>query len=333
MKFGALFLGDPPWSRVVDLAKKAEEYGFDYVWTADSHILWMEPWLQYALIARETKRIKIGPLVTNPGTRDWSVVGSLMATLNEISDGRAVCGIGRGDSARRTIGQKPVSIGEWEKAIPVIKAIAEGREVQMNGATVQIPWASGHECEMWGAAYGPRALGVVGRQCDGFILQLADPDVLQWCRKTIDDAARVAGRASADVRTMISAPPYVITNESERKHAHSQLNWFAGSVANHVADMVNAHGADGLPPQLTDYIKGRPTYDYDYHGKPNNPLTDYIPSEINERFCVIGTVDDHIKKLKHLESLGVDVFTGYFIHDNIDETMKAYGEHIIPQFK
>ncbi len=333
MEFGALFLGDPPFDRVVDFAKLAEECGFDYVWTADSHILWMEPWLQYAVIARETERIKIGPMVTNPGTRDWTVLASLLATLNESSDGRAVCGIGRGDSARRTIGQKPVSVKEWERSIPVIKAIAQGESVDYEGHTVQIPWASGHPVEMWGAAYGPKALGVVGRQCEGYVLQLADPDILQWCRRYLDEAAEAAGRPASAIRTMISAPPYVIEMPEERDHAQSQLRWFAGSVANHVADLIDAHGAQGLPAQLTEFMQQRPEYDYDHHGKPNNPRTEYVPDEINERFCVIGTADEHVAKLKHLESLGMEVFTGYFIHDNIEATMRAYGDHIIPQFK
>lgn len=332
MEFGALFLGDPPWDRAVELAKLAEDNGFDYVWTADSHILWMEPWLQYTVIARETSRIKIGPLVTNPGTRDWTVVASLMATLNEISGGRAVCGIGRGDSARRTIGHKPVSVKEWERSIPIIKGIAEGREVDYDGHSVKIPWASGYACPMWGAAYGPKALGVVGRQCDGYVLQLADPDILQWCRRYIDEAAVAAGRKPSDVKTMISAPPYVL-NDKGRDHAHAQLRWFAGSVANHVADLIATHGVQSLPAELTEFMLNRPDYDYDYHGKPNNPRTDYVPDHINERFCVIGTPDEHIAKLEMLAGLGVDVYTGYFIHDNIEATVKAYGKHVIPHFK
>lgn len=330
MKFGALFLTDPPPTRLVELARQAEEAGFDYVWTADSHILWQEPWPIFALVATETSRIKFGPLVTNPGTRDWTVLASLLATLNDLSGGRAVCGIGRGDSARRTIGMKPVRVQEFDESIGVIKALAEGRPATYRGFDLEIPWAGGHPVEMWGAGYGPRVLDIVGRKCDGYILQLADPDILTWTRTYVRRGAESAGRDPASVQIMVAAPPYVTDDLS---HAHEQLRWFAGSVANHVADLVKNYAGDDIPAVLTEYMEGRPEYDYAYHGKPNNPRTDYVPDEINERFCVIGDVEDHIAKLRHLAELGTDVFTGYFIHDNIDATLEAYASKIIPVLK
>lgn len=330
MEFGALFLADPPPSRFVELAQRAEAAGFDYVWTADSHILWQEPWPLFALVARETERIRFGPLVTNPGTRDWTVLASLLATLNSLSGGRAVCGIGRGDSARRTIHEGPVRVAEFASAIPFIKDLAEGREVTARGKPLRIPWAEGQPVEMWGAGYGPKVLDVCGRLCDGWVLQLADPDILQWTRSHVLAGARAAGRADGTVRTMVAAPPYVTV---DRAHAYDQLRWFAGSVANHIADLVHNYGGEDIPAVLTGYTRDRPEYDYAYHGKPNNPRTDYVPDEINERFCVIGTAEEHVAKLGHLETLGMDVFTGYFIHDDIEGTLAAYGAEVIPALR
>ena len=107
MKFGTVLQCDPPASRVVALAKAAEAAGFSYVWTFDSHMLWEEPFVIYAQILANTETIKVGPMVTNPLSRDWTVTASLFATLNEMFGNRTVCGIGRGDSSVRVARRQP----------------------------------------------------------------------------------------------------------------------------------------------------------------------------------------------------------------------------------
>ena len=114
--FGVTVLPDPPWRRLVELMKLAEQNGFDYGWTYDSHVLRQEPYPLLTLAARDTERITLGLSVTNPGTREPTVSASAFATLQDVSGGRMVMGIGRGDSARRDIGQKPVNIAAFEAA-------------------------------------------------------------------------------------------------------------------------------------------------------------------------------------------------------------------------
>ena len=110
MDFGVVLQTNPPAWRTVGLAKQAEEHGFDYVWTFDSHLLWQEPYVIYSQILAETRRVIVGPMVTNPATRDWTVTASLFATLNEMYGNRTVCGIGRGDSAVRVLNGKPTTL-------------------------------------------------------------------------------------------------------------------------------------------------------------------------------------------------------------------------------
>jgi len=95
MDLGIVLQTTPPAARVVDLARRAETYGFSHVWTFDSHILWEEPYVIYSQILAETRNIIVGPMVTNPATRDWTVTASVFATLNEMYGNRTVCGIGR----------------------------------------------------------------------------------------------------------------------------------------------------------------------------------------------------------------------------------------------
>jgi alkanesulfonate monooxygenase SsuD/methylene tetrahydromethanopterin reductase-like flavin-dependent oxidoreductase (luciferase family) len=87
-------------------------------------------------------------------------------------------------------------------------------------------------------------------------------------------------------------------------------------VGNHVADLGARYGEGGaVPLALTDYVKARQRYDYSHHGKAGNPSTDFVPDDIVDRFCVLGTAEDHVAKLTELKELGVDQFNIYLIHD------------------
>ena len=328
MQFGAVLQTNPPASRTVALAKLAEQHGFSHVWTFDSHLLWQEPYVIYSQILAETNRIIVGPMVTNPATRDWTVTASIFATLNEMYGNRTVCGIGRGDSAVRVTNGAPTSLKTLREAIHVIRELANSRSVEYNGAQVQFPWSRGSELKVWVGAYGPLALKLAGEVGDGFILQLADTDIAEWMIKKVRDAAAAAGRDPAAVKFCVAAPMYV---GSDIEHMRDQCRWFGGMVGNHVADIVAKYGAESaVPKALTDYIKGREGYDYNEHGMVGNPHTNFVPDDIVDRFCVLGTAEQHVEKLKVLRELGVDQFAGYLQHDNKEETLRVYGETVIP---
>ncbi|MFF2277101.1 TIGR03842 family LLM class F420-dependent oxidoreductase [Agromyces sp. NPDC058126] len=328
MDFGVVLQTNPPASRTVHLAKLAEQYGFSTAWTFDSHLLWQEPYVIYSKILAETHRIKVGPFVTNPATRDWTVTASIFATLNEMYGNRTICGIGRGDSAVRVTNGKPVSMSELRESIHVIRELANSRSVEYKGSQLQFPWSKGSELEVWVAAYGPMALKLTGEVGDGFILQLADPDIAAWMIKTVRDAAEAAGRDPMSIKFCVAAPMYI---GDDWTHMRDQTRWFGGMVGNHVADIVAKYGMHGtVPDALTDYIRGREGYDYNTHGKADNDHVDFVPDEIVERFCVLGSADQHIQKLKQLADLGVDQFAGYLQHDNKEETLRVYGETVIP---
>jgi probable F420-dependent oxidoreductase len=333
MEFGVVMQNDPPASRVVDLARQAETHGFDYVWTFDSHLLWQEPFVVFSQILAATRKVKVGPMVTNPATRDWTVLASSFATLNEMYGNRTVCGIGRGDSAVRTLAGKPSNLATLRESIHVIRELANSRAVEHNGRTVQFPWSKGSELEVWVAAYGPLALKLTGEVGDGFILQCADPDVAAWMIRTVRDSAEAAGRDPDAITFCVAAPMYVGDGDSPaaRAHMREQCRWFGGMVGNHVADIVTKYGqGSSVPKALTDYIEGRQGYDYNEHGRAGNSHTQFVPDEIVERFCLLGSPREHVEKLQALRELGVTQFAGYLQHDNKDETLRMYGERVIP---
>jgi probable F420-dependent oxidoreductase len=328
MDFGLVLQTDPPASRVVTTMRDAEEQGFRYGWTFDSHVLWQEPFVIYSQILAATSDLIVGPMVTNPCTRDWSVTASLFATLNDMFGNRTVCGIGRGDSARRVIGQQPANLATLSEAMAVIKDLAEGREANVHGAPVRIPWVREGRLEIWMAAYGPKALRLVGEQADGFILQTADPDIARWTIGAVREAAAAAGRPADAVTICVAAPAYV---GDDLAHQRDQLRWFGGMVGNHVADLVKRYGTSGAVPRaLTDYIEGREGYDYSHHGRAGNPSTDFVPDSIVDRFCLTGPAGAHRDRLAELAEIGADQFAIYLMHDEPEKTLAAYGDTIIP---
>jgi probable F420-dependent oxidoreductase len=328
---GVVLQNDPPARGVVELAKKAEAAGFSHVWTFDSHVLWQEPYVIYSKILDETSRVIVGPMVTNPGTRDWTVTASLFATLNEMYGNRTICGIGRGDSALRVLGAKPQTLAELRECVQVIQALGNGREVELRGRTLKFAWAPDSRLEVWVAAYGPKALALTGEVGDGYILQLADPDIAAWMIGAVRSAAEKAGRDPDSLKFCVAAPAYV---GDDLEHQREQTRWFGGMVGNHVADIVERYGSGGAVPQvLTDYIKGRQGYDYAEHGRAGNTHTTFVPDEVVDRFCVLGPVENHLKRLAELRDLGVDQFAVYLQHDAKESTLAAYGEQIIPALR
>jgi len=328
MDIGVVLQTTPPSSRVVDLAKKAEMFGFSHVWTFDSHILWQEPYVIYSQILAETRNVIVGPMVTNPATRDWTVTASTYATLNEMYGNRTVCGIGRGDSAVRVTNGKPTTLATLRESVHVIRELGCGRAVDYNGSSIRFPWASKSELEVWIAAYGPKALALTGEVADGFILQLADLSIAEWTIKAVRDAAKAAGRDPMSIKICVAAPAYV---GDDIPYMRDQTRWFGGMVGNHVADIVERYGENSsVPKALTDYIKNRQGYDYNEHGRAGNSHTTFVPDEIIDRFCILGNTDEHIRRLTELKELGVDQFAVYLQHDGKEQTLEAYGEKIIP---
>ena len=330
MDFGLVLQTDPPAWRQVELARRAEHLGFSHVWTFDSHVLWQEPYVVYSQILAATHRVKVGPMVTNPATRDWTVTASSFATLNDMFGNRTVCGIGRGDSALRFLGGKPTTLATLRQAIHVIRELANGRSVKRDdGTDLSIPWITDSQLQVWMAAYGPKALALCGEVADGFILQLADPDIAAWTIKSVREAAEQAGRDPDAITICVAAPAYV---GDDLAHQRDQCRWFGGMVGNHVADIVERYGETGgaVPAALTEYIKGRKGYDYSEHGKAGNTHTTFVPDEVVERFCVLGPVDRHVEKLQELAALGVDQFAIYLMHDQRDATLTAYGDVVMP---
>jgi probable F420-dependent oxidoreductase len=332
LTFGVTVLPDPPLSRFLDLIQLAEKHGFEYGWTYDSHILWQDSYATLAVAAERTEKIKLGHFVTNPGIRDATVTASWYATMQDISNGRMVMGIGRGDSSRRVVGLKPVRVADFEARCAMIKDLMNGRKVDWNEKELELTWVRSElpDIEMWIAGYGPKALAVAGRVGDGVIIQLADPQIIQWIMDTARKSAEEAGRDPAVLKCIVGAPSKVTDDLAK---AREEVKWFPAMVSNHVMDLIEKYGFDSeIPSALTEYVKARKFYDYKDHSRVGAAHGEFVTDEICDRFTVIGNVEQCLEKLRELESVGVDQFNIYLMTHGQEETLKAYGDEIIPQF-
>jgi len=328
MDFGITLRPDMTPDRAVALARQAEAAGFVYGWLFDSHVLWLEPYPLLTMIALNTKRMRLGTCVTNPATRDPTVTASVLATLNIISGGRMDLGIGRGDSARRVLGKKPITLAKLEEAVQIIKGLASGQPTNYDGEQIQMAWASG-DLPVWIAAYGPKALDVAGRIADGVILQIGDPHLIKWCMGFVHEGARAAGRDPANIKVMAATAVWV---SDDLATAREHVRWFPALVSNHVIDLINRYDPAELPPELTAYVRNREGYDYQHHAEVGSSNAQFVSDEVVDRFCIVGTVEEHRRKLKELVDVGVNQFNIYLMSGDEEQTLDIYGREIVPVF-
>jgi probable F420-dependent oxidoreductase len=329
MDFGITIKPDLTIDRIVSLTRQAESAGFTYGWIFDSHVIWMEPFPLLTLMAGATKRMRLGTCVTNPAVRDVTVSSSLFATLNVFSHGRMQLGIGRGDSSRRVLGKKPTTLENLEDFVRVFRSLNAGQSVELDGVSTKFPWANSGVPPVWVAGYGPKALRTAGRIGDGVILQFADPDLIEWCLGFVREGAREAGRDPSKIEVMAAAPVWV---SDDLKLARERVRWFPALVSNHVMDLISKYKPEELPASLISFVKDRGKYDYLHHCEVGSDNADFVSDEIVDRFCLVGPLEQHRKKLEALRKVGVTQFNIYLMCGEEEKTLEVYGRDVLPQY-
>jgi probable F420-dependent oxidoreductase len=333
LSFGVMFRpGQFPLPHVIACLKVAEDVGFDHAWFGDSHLIWHEvaPYLTAA--AMSTTRMHVGPLVSNPVTRHPTVVASMLATIAQLFDGRAALGIGRGDSAVRTLGLSPMKLAEFRDALRLMRRLCRGETADLDGTEIRFPWLT-RTVPVLLAAYGPRVLELAGAEADGLIIQLASPNVTEWAMRHVEAGARAADRALDGFEVIAAAPTYV---SADREHALSRVRGFPATVSNHVKDLLRLYAATELPADLVEGMDRVAGYDYLRHGQPDAPHTRAVTDDMAERLTLIGTPGQIRAKIEHLAAAGV---TQVCLYLSIVEpefhfsTLETYGREIVPHFR
>ena len=315
MKFGIEFVPQIPLDELVRLVKIAEDVGFEYAWITD-HYNNKNVYETLALIAANTETIKMGPGVTNPYVRSPAISASAIATIDEISNGRATFGIGPGDKATF----EALGIA-WEKPVSTIKAAIADINTLLAGEKTAAGAALGGAKKVQDAipiymgAQGPKMLETAGEIADGVLINASNP-------KDYEAAMPMIKKGIGDQAKDFDVAAYTATSIGPDSEA-----------AKNAAKIVVAFIAAGSPPQVIER-----------HGLPegfNTQMGEFlaqgnfggaigaVTDEALDAFSVCGTPDEFIPKIEGLAEMGVTQYVaGSPVGKNVEESIKLLGDVI-----
>lgn len=167
--------GLPPGPAFSDLAVLAEGLGYSRTWIFDSAPLWEDPFVHLALAAQRTTRIGLGTAVLIPSERSEMAMASSIAAIARLSGGRFRACFGTGATARRTMGQRPLTLGALGDYVAALRRLLAGETVTIDGASARmlhgqdLAASRPIDVPIWLSAFGPRAVQLATRIADGII--------------------------------------------------------------------------------------------------------------------------------------------------------------------
>jgi 5,10-methylenetetrahydromethanopterin reductase len=312
-------------------AKRAEELGFEAIFFADSQMNNVDPFQAMALCAVNTKKIRFGTAVTNIVYRDPSIVANAFATLNEISEGRAIAGLGTGDGPVYSLGRSATKLVDFEKGLRVMRDLLHDRGVEVPqskeraGGTVKLN-AGKRPLPVYISAEGPRTLRVAGRTCDGIILGTGfDLDVLEWAKARVAEGVREEGRAASDIDLM-PAGMIVVGDDGAlaRKRVRSRMANRAHHNFRFTMETVPQKEMAGVQKFMDGFDISKPIEER----VDADLVTDYLL----ERFAIAGTPEECIAKVKRLEAEGIRRVLLTPPNAIYDEVMETWGRRVIARY-
>jgi 5,10-methylenetetrahydromethanopterin reductase len=314
----------------LERAKRAEGLGFEAIFFADSHMNNVDPYQLMAICATQTTKIRLGTAVTNMVYRDPTITANSFATLNEISDGRAIVGLGTGDGPVYSLGRTATKLVDFEKGLRTIRDLLHGRGVEVPtgkeraGGTVMLQ-AGKRPVPIYISAEGPKTLRVAGRTCDGVILGTGfDLDVLEWARARIAEGAKESARSVSEIDIM-PAGMIVVDDDGDlaRKRVRSRMANRAHHNFRFTMETVPENEAEGVKKFMDNFDISKPIEER------INPA--FVTEYLLERFTIAGTPDECIAKVMRLEAEGIQRILLTPPNTIYNEVMEAWGRRVIPQ--
>jgi 5,10-methylenetetrahydromethanopterin reductase len=312
MRFGVSLVCDdieayPSWVRTV------EQSGYSIIGLTDSPALYYDTYVTGSLCALNTRDVLFGPRVTNPLSRHPVVTACAIASLNALSHGRAILGIGTGDSAVQAIGRRPASLRDLEEYVRVVRSVLGGERYPVNGRHLSIPWAENHPVPIYIAAAGPNALELAGRIGDGVIIGSGIlPEVIQESIRRIKRGAEAAGRDWKSLDLWWTCGCRI---EVDRATADDRLLSLTAAILNSQFQ-VSLEGKS-LPDALRDDVAFLVShYEFNDHVKiggstSNAALLESLPELRNyasRRYTIGGTPDDCVRQIREAAGAGAKQF-------------------------
>jgi 5,10-methylenetetrahydromethanopterin reductase len=306
LTYGAALFPTEPIKQMVEYARLGEELGLSYLWIGDSHMIWREVNIMLGAAALATSRVTLATGVTNPVTRDITTIASAMASLAELTDGRAALGIGVGDSSVETLGGKRATLDELRTAILEMRALWEGRSIQRNGSSAKLAWADRPRVPVFiaGGSSSPATMRLAGAVADGLVFPgTFSREILDRAWDEIESGAKQAGRAfKRDAFQMVFWLPVAISEDGAEARA-----WAKPHVARQLnrrlrPDMLAVLNQDEI--RIAEEVRQR--YDWYHHLESGGKHEDLIPDSIVDRFALAGTPAECREQFQRLRELWGD---------------------------
>jgi 5,10-methylenetetrahydromethanopterin reductase len=319
------FLPNRPVNEVAESAVFAEQLGFAGVWVADSQSIFRDGYTALTLCAARTGKVRLATGVTNPITRHPAVIAGSIATLDELSGGRAILGLGVGESAVRTLGLKPARLAELEESTGVIRSLRQGKPTSYRGTEIKMTWPQ-RAVPIYYSSSGPRSLQLAGRVADGVLFQVgSDPALVSYAIKNIRLGAEQAGRKLSEIGLYVRLACSVSGN---RKRAREEIKGYAAAAAGTVfASVPKSDVPDGL---WTDLERMKKQYDYYQHASSAAEHKELVTDNILDSIAIAGTPEEAIPRFKEIIALGVDGFVIPVTTSDPKESMRTLAERVIP---
>ena len=317
MKFGIEFVPNQPLDEITKLVKLAEDVGFEYAWITD-HYNNKNVYETLALLATETETIKMGPGVTNPYVRSPAVAASAIATIDELSEGRATFGIGHGDQANfHALGI------EWTKPVTTIKnAIADintllaGNKTEAGAALGGVK-AVQEAIPIYMGAQGPKMLETAGEIADGVLINASNPKDYEAAMPMIKKGIENAGGDKEFDVAAYTATSIGLDSDAAKNAARIVVAFIA---AGSPAPVIERHG---LPEGINEKI-GACLGKGDFGG-----AIGLVSDDLLDAFSVCGTPEEFVPKIEALADMGVTQYVaGSPVGKNVEESIKLLGDVI-----
>jgi alkanesulfonate monooxygenase SsuD/methylene tetrahydromethanopterin reductase-like flavin-dependent oxidoreductase (luciferase family) len=326
MRLGAQFLPEN-FRTYIESLRTAEAVGYERAWLVDGQMLWQDVYVYLTHGLAATERIAMGPAVTNPFTRHFTVTASVIATLTHLHPGRVLLGIGRGDNAVRTLGHDPVPTRELGEVVPMLRELIAGRPIDYRGRQVHIRWAD-ESVPIMMPATGPRNLRLAGALADIVMVYVGvHPASVRWAIDHVRAGAEEAGRDPGSVEISLLCAMWVGDDQDE---ARAKCRWAPAACANHIADTMRRNPRHGMPEVMTRLVAARDDYDY-YAGHLDSSAdhTAYLTNPLVDDFALAGPRDKVLAQLRELAELGVGEVSCAYLNGE-REQMERVGREIIP---
>jgi len=309
----------------VEFGCLAEELGYAGVWIADSHSVFRDAYAILANLAVATQRVQLATGVTQTVTRHPAVLANSWATLQETSGGRAILGIGVGESAVRNLGLKPERLAVFEHKVRTIRALLSGEAVEYEGHELRMPW-SDFEVPIIMACSGPKSLQLGGRLADGVLFQVgSDPAFVRYALDNIRAGAESAGRKLDDLKLLMRVACSVGSDRAAAREAVK--GYTAVGAGTTYATVPREYFADDLWEDLTRF---KAAYNYQEHGSNEAQHKSLLTDRIIDAIAIAGTPDEAVPRFRELAALGLDGFCWTAGMPEPAPFIRSFAETIMP---